>query len=536
MAAPWPPLADGGSPERAPETTSSNEPCTRSLWRLRPPASRSTHVPRRQPVTLDAVSAHWRLVFDAAQDALLAARACGSSLAFPRRSCERARAARPGTGGDRPAARRDRPRRARPAAPPALSPSATRRMLGLPEDVLGCVFDVEGVLAGSAKIHAAAWAETFDELLLRRFERRGERFGPFRPFDPRDRLLRAHPRQAAPGRGPRLPRRAAGSGFPRGIPTTSPAPRPSTGSRTQERSVAPAARPRGRGGVRGRQQYLEGAREAGLRCAVVSASANTRAILERAGLAALIDECVDGNTIVAERLRSTPEPDTLLAACRLLDVPPQRAAAYETSLAGVEAGRAADLGFVIAVDRRGRADTLREHGADRVVTDLTVLLDPTVLRPVTRDHRLVLLRHGESVWNDQGLFTGWVDVGLSERGDDEALLAGRAARRAGPPARRRPHLGARPRDQDGRDRARGGRPAVDPGPALVAAERAPLRRPPGQEQGADPARVRRRAVHALAPLLRRAAAAAPAELRARRRARPALRRRCRPMPCRDRSA
>ena len=39
-------------------------------------------------------------------------------------------------------------------------------------------------------------------------------------------------------------------------------------------------------------------------------------------------------------------------------------------------------------------------------------------------HRLILLRHGESVWNDQGLFTGWVDVGLSERGSREAIHAG----------------------------------------------------------------------------------------------------------------
>jgi 2,3-bisphosphoglycerate-dependent phosphoglycerate mutase len=37
---------------------------------------------------------------------------------------------------------------------------------------------------------------------------------------------------------------------------------------------------------------------------------------------------------------------------------------------------------------------------------------------------LVLLRHGESVWNAEGLFTGWVDVGLSGQGQDEARRAG----------------------------------------------------------------------------------------------------------------
>ncbi len=39
--------------------------------------------------------------------------------------------------------------------------------------------------------------------------------------------------------------------------------------------------------------------------------------------------------------------------------------------------------------------------------------------------KLVLLRHGESVWNKENRFTGWTDVGLSERGIQEALEAGR---------------------------------------------------------------------------------------------------------------
>jgi 2,3-bisphosphoglycerate-dependent phosphoglycerate mutase len=38
--------------------------------------------------------------------------------------------------------------------------------------------------------------------------------------------------------------------------------------------------------------------------------------------------------------------------------------------------------------------------------------------------RLLLLRHGESIWNEEGLFTGWVDVGLSGRGKAEAAGAG----------------------------------------------------------------------------------------------------------------
>jgi 2,3-bisphosphoglycerate-dependent phosphoglycerate mutase len=44
---------------------------------------------------------------------------------------------------------------------------------------------------------------------------------------------------------------------------------------------------------------------------------------------------------------------------------------------------------------------------------------------------LVLLRHGESTWNAEGLFTGWVDVGLSEQGKSEAITGGRLLRESG---------------------------------------------------------------------------------------------------------
>ena len=59
----------------------------------------------------------------------------------------------------------------------------------------------------------------------------------------------------------------------------------------------------------------------------------------------------------------------------MLGATPAEAAVFEDALAGVQAGRAGDFGAVIGVDRVGQADALREHGADRVVTDLDELLD-----------------------------------------------------------------------------------------------------------------------------------------------------------------
>ncbi len=46
-------------------------------------------------------------------------------------------------------------------------------------------------------------------------------------------------------------------------------------------------------------------------------------------------------------------------------------------------------------------------------------------------YKLVLIRHGESVWNKANLFTGWTDVDLSEKGIEEARAAGKSLREAG---------------------------------------------------------------------------------------------------------
>ncbi|MDP9260844.1 MAG: HAD family hydrolase, partial [Actinomycetota bacterium] len=125
--------------------------------------------------------------------------------------------------------------------------------------------------------------------------------------------------------------------------------------------------------------YLEAAHEAGLRLAVVSASANTSSILEHAGLDSMITERVDGNAIRAEQLRSKPAPDTLLAACRRLGVPPSRAAVFETTRAGIAAARAGGFGFVVVVDRPDRVGSFDTGEADVVVVGLAALLDPALV-------------------------------------------------------------------------------------------------------------------------------------------------------------
>jgi HAD superfamily hydrolase (TIGR01509 family) len=124
----------------------------------------------------------------------------------------------------------------------------------------------------------------------------------------------------------------------------------------------------------GSVRFVRAVRDAGLRCAVVSSSANCREVLEAAGIADLFEARVDGIVASRDHLPGKPAPDTFLAAARLVTAAPREAAVFEDALAGVAAGRAGDFGLVVGVDRTGDADALREHGADIVVSDLAELL------------------------------------------------------------------------------------------------------------------------------------------------------------------
>jgi HAD superfamily hydrolase (TIGR01509 family) len=127
----------------------------------------------------------------------------------------------------------------------------------------------------------------------------------------------------------------------------------------------------------GSVRFVKAARDAGLRRAVVSSSANCRDVLIAAGIEDLFEERIDGVVAVREHLKGKPAPDTFLAGARALGVAPAAAAVFEDALAGVQAGRAGTFGYVIGVDRVGQADELRAHGADVVVQDLAELLpDP----------------------------------------------------------------------------------------------------------------------------------------------------------------
>jgi beta-phosphoglucomutase-like phosphatase (HAD superfamily) len=261
-------------------------------------------------------------------------------------------------------------------AEPFLPRALARRALGLPPAVHSCVFELDEVLVGSAGLHREAWGRTLNELLAAHSDTGYGRLSA--PFDPRTDYpehIEGRPRLE----GVRAFLASRGIRLPEGEPADPPGTETVHGLANRKHEwLGLLLEQRGVGAFDGVRHYLELAHDAKISCAVVSASAHTDEMLERSDLAELVDASIDAETIAAEHLRNRPAPDRLLAACRTLGVEPQRAAAFETSPAGVAAARAAGFAWVVAVDAAGDPNRLRQlrlAGADVSVRGLADLLE-----------------------------------------------------------------------------------------------------------------------------------------------------------------
>ena len=241
----------------------------------------------------------------------------------------------------------------------------------MPTGATACLFDLDGVLTQTAKVHAAAWKQMFDDYLRERARGTGEAFVPFDPVREYDQYVDGKPRDD----GVRAFLASRGVKLPEGDPDDTPEAQTihGLGNRKNE-IVLGLIHQQGVQPYEGSVRYVEAAQAAGLRRAVVSSSTNCREVLAAAGIEDLFEEIVDGVLAEREQLQGKPAPDTFLAGAKALGVQPACAAVFEDALAGVEAGRAGRFGFVVGVDRVGQAEALRAHGADVVVDDLAKLL------------------------------------------------------------------------------------------------------------------------------------------------------------------
>lgn len=247
-------------------------------------------------------------------------------------------------------------------------------MLGLPERITACLFDLDGVLTDTASVHTRAWKAMFDAYLQSRSQRTGEPYVPFDAGADYQRYVDGKRRED----GVRSFLASRGIELPDGEPDDPPEAETVHGLGNRKNEMFhETLRRDGIEVFEGSRRYLEDASAAGLKIAVVSSSANTGEVLDITGMGRHVQHRVDGVTMREEHIAGKPAPDSFLRAAELLGVTPDQAAVFEDALAGVAAGRAGDFGYVVGVDRVGQAEELRRNGADVVVTDLAELREGT---------------------------------------------------------------------------------------------------------------------------------------------------------------
>jgi alpha,alpha-trehalase len=229
------------------------------------------------------------------------------------------------------------------------------------------LFDLDGVITATAKIHAVAWKRTFDEYLRNRSERTGELYIPFDISDDYTHYVDGKLRYD----GVDSFLRSREIDLPWGDPSGPPGADTVCGIGNRKNDmVNEAIESEGVEVFDGSVALVKKLRKAGIGTAVVSASRNCRAVLQKAGIEDLFEVRVDGVVAAEMNLAGKPAPDTFLKAAELLGVEPARAVVVEDAVSGVQAGRDGGFGLVIGVDRKGDPEALRRNGADIVVTDL----------------------------------------------------------------------------------------------------------------------------------------------------------------------
>lgn len=229
------------------------------------------------------------------------------------------------------------------------------------------LFDLDGVLTPTAKVHEAAWAKMFDGFLERRD---GSSFAPFTEDDYL-RYVDGKPRY----KGVRSFLESRGIDLAEGDPSDAPGDRTVCALGNAKNNMFNAVLE-----AEGVDPYEDGVRlldalaAMPVRLAVVSSSANAVAVLEASGLIDRFEFIMDGRVARDRGLAGKPEPDTFLAAAEELDAAADRSVVFEDAVSGVEAGRRGGFAVVVGVDRTDSGPELRAAGADIVVTDLSELV------------------------------------------------------------------------------------------------------------------------------------------------------------------
>jgi len=231
------------------------------------------------------------------------------------------------------------------------------------------IFDLDGVITFTAKVHAAAWKQLFDEFLKQRSAALNE---PYREFTIEgDYLTYVDGKPRYEGVASFLSSRNIS--IPYGSPSDSPTSQTVCGLGNRKDDLFnQRVRQHGVEIDRDAVRFVRELRERGIRIGLASSSRNAVPILERAGIRDLFDEVVDG--VVSDRLhlRGKPEPDIFLQCLSQLTSPadPRKAGIVEDAVSGVMAGERGHFALVLGVDRH-HTGSLASNGANWVINDFS---------------------------------------------------------------------------------------------------------------------------------------------------------------------
>ena len=215
------------------------------------------------------------------------------------------------------------------------------------------LFDLDGVVTPTARIHERAWADLFADY----------------DFTPDDYLAYVDGRPRYDGVQTFL--RSRGVDLPWGDPTDPPGDDTvcAMGNRKNDSFNAVLERD-GIAPYPGTMVVIDALDAAGVPSAIVSSSRNARAVLAAADITDRFVTVVDGTTAADEQLAGKPDPAMFHAAAAHVGVDPTRCVVVEDATSGVAAGAAGGFALVIGIDRGGNRDALLRAGADLVVDDL----------------------------------------------------------------------------------------------------------------------------------------------------------------------
>lgn len=229
------------------------------------------------------------------------------------------------------------------------------------------IFDLDGVVTETAKIHARAWKKTFDVYLKKRAKNGGE-YIPFDIATDYARYVDGIPRYD----GVRNFLESRQIHIPYGSPEDSSESETICGLGNKKNKLFQEYIKEGNVFVYDSTiDLIKALRENKIKTGIISSSKNCTNILRIVHITHLFDTKIDGNDSVRLGLKGKPDPDIFIAAVRNLEVDPRRAAVVEDAILGVSAGKTGNFRLVVGIDRTHHAEELRKNGADIVVSDLS---------------------------------------------------------------------------------------------------------------------------------------------------------------------